>query len=519
MTQCVLAHDLGTTGNKATLYRSDGKILARTFQGYDTYHPHTNWVEQDATAWWEAVRTCTQRLFADARVGPENVACVSFSGMMLGCLPVDARGRPLRRCIIWADQRAEAQAALLEEKLGMQRVYTITGHRISPTYSGAKILWVRDNEPDVFAQTHKFLHAKDYIIHHLTGQFVTDRSDAASMNLYDLEGGMWSGEILDAVGLAEALLPTIHNSTDVVGEVTSQAAEEIGLRAGTPVVVGGGDGASATVGAGVVREGLAYNYVGSSSWIGINTPEPIYDPEMKIFNWPNMVPGMFVPCGTMQAAGGSYQWLRNEICTSEALAAEQAGVDAYEVMNLKAGASPPGANKLLFLPYLMGERSPHWNPKARGAFVGLTVKHTREDVIRATLEGITFNLKIILQTFLDAGATIREVRAIGGGAKGGFWRQLMADIYRVPILRPRFLEEATSLGAAIAGGVGVGLFNSFDVVDELIEIVDRHEPDPATEAIYQHLFPMFEATYEALLPIYDGLHEEAHTNQKQQEGQ
>lgn len=380
-------------------------------------------------------------------------------------------------------------------------------HRISPAYSASKILWVRDNEPDVFAEAHKFLHVKDYVIYRLTGEFVTDRSDAAGMNLYDLDNNVWSAEILDAVELDASLLPAIHDSTDVVGEVTREATEELGLRAGTPVVVGGGDGASATVGAGVVREGLAYNYVGSSSWIALATPEPIYDPEMKIFNWPNMAPGTFVPCGTMQAAGGSYQWLRDQVCVSEVLAADQLDLDAYEVMNLKAEQSPPGANNLLFLPYLLGERSPHWNPRARGAYVGLTAKHTREDVIRATLEGVTFNLKIILQTFLDAGADISEVRAIGGGAQGRFWRQLMADIYRRPILRPRFLEEATSMGAAIAGGVGVGLFDSFDVVDQFIEIIDRHEPNPATQEAYERLFPIFQATYEALVPIYDQLHE------------
>lgn len=505
--QCILAHDLGTTGDKATLYSPDGQVLARTFHGYHTYHPHSNWAEQDAAEWWEAVRTSTQRLFARARVGPEDVACISFSGQMMGCLPVDAQGRPLRRCIIWADQRAVEQAALLEEKLGMARVYRITGHRISPTYSGPKILWVRDNEPDIFAQTHKFLHVKDYIAYRLTGQFVTDRSDASGMSLYDLEGGTWSAEILEAIELDEDVLPTIHASTDVVGEVTRQAAEELGLRPGTPVVIGGGDGPCATVGAGAVREGPAYNYIGSSSWIAFSASRPIYDPNMKIFNFANMVPGMFMPCGTMQAAGGSYQWLRHQICTLEAWAAEQAGVDVYEVMNLKAEMSPPGANNLLFLPYLLGERSPYWNPKARGAFVGLTVKHTREDIIRATLEGITLNLKLILQTFLDAGAPIREIRVIGGGAKGRFWRQLMADIYRLPILRPRFLEEATSLGAAVAGGVGVGLFKDFNVVDQFIEIVDRHEPDPATEAVYQRLFPIFQAAYEALRPIYDQLYE------------
>ncbi len=504
--QYILAHDLGTTGDKATLYSPDGRVVARTFQGYETYHPHSNWAEQDPADWWEAVRVCTQRLFADARARPEDVACISFSGQMQACLPVDRQGRPLRRCIIWADQRSVEQAAVLEARLGMDTVYRITGHRITPTLSGTKIMWVRDREPEVFAQTFKFLHVKDYIICRLTGRFVTDRSDASGMNLYDLMQGTWSAEILEAAGLDAELLPEIHDSTDVVGEVTREAAEELGLRAGIPVVVGGGDGASATVGAGAVREGLAYNYVGSSSWIALTASRPLMDPGMKIFNYAHMIPGKFIPCGTMQAAGGSYQWLRRQICTSEALAAEQASVDVYELMNLKAEQSPPGANHLLFLPYLLGERTPYWNPKARGAFIGLTLKHTREDVIRATLEGITMNLKMILDAFLEAGAEIREVRVIGGGAKGRFWRQLMADIYRLPVLRPRWLEEATSLGAAVAGGVGVGLFPDFDVVDRFIEIVDRHEPDPSTEEVYRRLFPVFQAAYTALCPIYDQLH-------------
>ncbi|HEY65424.1 MAG TPA: xylulokinase [Caldilineae bacterium] len=503
MAPYILAHDLGTTGNKATLYDVDGQVVARAFQGYETYHPHGNWAEQDAADWWEAVEVCTRRLLAEARVAPEDVACISFSGQMQGCLPVDERGRPLRRCIIWADQRAVAQAASLEEKLGMERVYRITGHRISPTYSGSKIMWVREHEPDVFAQTHKFLHVKDYIAFRLTGRFVTDRSDASGMNLYDLKAGTWSGDILDAIDLDVALLPEIHDSTDVVGEVTREAAEALGLRPGTPVVIGGGDGACATVGAGAVREGVAYNYIGSSSWIAFTSPEPILDPGMKVFTFAHMVPGKFFPCGTMQSAGGSYQWLRRQICISEEQAAEAAGVDVYEIMNLKAEQSPPGANRLIFLPYLLGERSPHWNPRARGAFIGLTVRHTRADIIRATLEGITFNLKLILQTFLDAGAEIREMRVIGGGARGRFWRQLMADIYRLPILRPRLLEEATSLGAAVAGGVGVGLFESFDVVDRFIEIIDRHEPDPATATVYERLFPIFQAAYEALCPVYE----------------
>lgn len=505
--QFILAHDLGTSGNKATLYSAEGEVIASAFHGYETFHPHSNWAEQDPEEWWRAVEACTRQILASGRASADEIACISFSGQMQACLPVDEGGRPLRRCIIWADQRAVEQARQMEDRLGMAHVHRITGHRITPTLSGAKIMWVRDHEPDVYRQAHKFLHVKDYIVHRLTGQFVTDRTDASGMNLYDLEAGTWSAEILDAVGLAAEKLPEIHDSTDVVGEVIPAAAEALGLRAGTPVVIGGGDGASATVGAGAVREGIAYNYIGSSSWIAFTSAAPVIDAGMKVFNYAHMIPGKYIPCGTMQAAGGSYQWLRRQMCTMEEWVAQQAGVDVYEVMNLRAEQSPPGAQNLLFLPHLLGERTPHWNPRARGAFIGLTLRHTRADLIRAVLEGITFNLRSILRIFQEAGAEIREMRAIGGGAKGRFWRQLMADIYGLPVLRPRMLEEATSMGAAIAGGVGVGLFPSFDIVDALVEIVDRHEPDRAAQPIYETLYPIYQQAYEALCPIFDALHE------------
>lgn len=507
MKRFILAHDLGTTGNKATLFDDEGRLIASTFGGYETVHPQPTWAEQDPNDWWRAVCNATRALLAKSKVASQDIAVVSFSGQMMGCLPVDAAGNPLRPCIIWADQRGIAQAAQLAEQVGEERVYRITGHRISPTYSASKIMWVRDNEPDLFARVHKFLHVKDFIAYRMTGVFVTDRSDASGMNLYNLEGGAWSDEILNAIGLDPRQLPDIHNSTDIIGEITKEAAEQLGLAAGTPVVIGGGDGASAAVGAGAITEGPAYNYIGSSSWISFAATRPIYDPGRRIFNWAHMVPNMFAPCGTMQAAGGSYQWLQRQICWSESREAGETGEDVYEIMNRRAAESVPGARGLLFLPYLQGERSPHWNPKARGGFVGLQVTHTRADLIRATLEGISMNLRTILQSFLDANARIDEVILIGGGAKGVLWRQILADVFGRPTLCPRLLDEATSLGAAIAGGVGVGLFHDFSIVKQRIEIVDRHAPNPEAQAIYNRLYPIFLETYTALVPIFDQLHE------------
>lgn len=507
MKHFILAHDLGTTGNKATLFDHEGKLVASTFSGYETAHPQPTWAEQNPDDWWQAVGSATRALLAKSRVAPQDIAVIAFSGQMMGCLPVDSAGQPLRPCIIWADQRAVGQAARLAESVGEERVYHITGHRISPTYSASKIMWVRDHEPEVFARAHKFLHVKDYIASRMTGAFVTDRSDASGMNLYHLERGVWSDEVLEAIDLDPRYLPEIHNSTDVIGELTREAAEELGLAAGTPVVIGGGDGASAAVGAGAVMEGPAYNYIGSSSWISFAASHPIYDPGHRIFNWAHMVPGMFAPCGTMQAAGGSYQWLRHQVCWTENQEAEKTSEDVYEVMNRRAMESVPGAHGLLFLPYLQGERSPHWNPKARGGFVGLQVTHTRADLIRATLEGISMNLRTILQSFLDAGARIDEVILIGGGAKGALWRQILADVFGRPTLRPRLLDEATSLGAAISGGIGVGLFHDFSIINQCMEIVDRNMPDPEAQKIYDQLYPIFLESYTALVPIFDQLHE------------
>jgi xylulokinase len=501
----ILAHDLGTTGNKASLYDDQGCVRASAFYGYPTLYAQPTWAEQDPEQWWQAVCVSTKTLLAEARVAPADVACISFSGQMMGCVAVDAQARPLRNAIIWADQRAVPQAQRIVDGVGWEEAYRITGHRASSSYSGAKILWIRDHQPEIYRQVHKFLHAKDFVVARLTGAFVTDYSDASGMNLYDLCARDWSAPILDAIDLDLALLPDLHASTDVVGTVTAQAAAATGLRAGTPVVIGGGDGCCAATGAGVVREGSAYNYVGSSSWIAIATRTPILDPTMRTFTWAHLVPGMFSPCGTMQAAGGSYQWVRDNLGLPEKSAAADLGLSAYELLNLQAAQSPPGARGLLFLPYLLGERSPRWNPHARGGFVGLTMRHTRADMVRAALEGITLNLRVILEALQAQGAQVEAMRVIGGGARGALWRQIMADIYGMPVLRPALLEEATSLGAALAGGVGIGLFPDFTVAEQIVQIVETSHPNPATQETYGRLYDLFNRAYDALEPLFDGL--------------
>ena len=496
--RCVLAHDVGTTGDKATLYDEDGALLASAFVPYETSCPRVGWLEQSPQDWWRALCEATQALFRDARATPAEVAAVAFSGQMMGAVAVDTHVNPVRDAIIWADQRAVRETERVAERVDPRRVYSLTGHRLSPSYSAAKMLWIKENEPGSYLATHAFLNAKDFLAAKLTGAFVTDRSDASGTNLYDLERGAWSDELVEAFGIDAGKLPRVCESTDVVGEVSAAAAAESGLRRGTPVVIGGGDGSCAGVGAGVVREGLAYNYIGSSSWIALATRKPILDPEMRTFTWAHLVPGMFSPCGTMQAAGGSYQLARDLLAQDEKVVAENLGISAYELMNRELEQSPPGARGLVFLPYPLGERSPRWNPDARAAFIGLTNQHRRPDLLRAVLEGITLNLRVIFEAFTRQGAEIESLRVIGGGARGAVWNQIMADVFGVPVHRLALLEEATSMGAAAAGGVGAGIWKDFAKVDEMVEIASESRPRAHVHAVYDGLYEIFNAAYDSL---------------------
>ena len=505
MANYVIAHDLGTTGNKATLYDREGALVGAVFYAYDTEYAHTGWAEQNPNDWWEAVCLSTRQLLSETKVSRDDIGCITFSGQMMGAVPLDRDARPLRNAIIWADQRALDQERWIGERVSFEDVYRITGHRLSASYSLAKILWIRDNQPDIYSATHKFVHAKDSIVARLTGEFVTDPSDGSSMNLYDLESGEWSSAILDAVELPAEKLPRLRDSIAVVGAVRAAVADEVGVAAGTPVVIGGGDGACAAAGAGVIKEGSAYNYVGSSSWIALSTPEPICDPDYRTFTFGHVIPDMVMPTGTMQAAGASYQWTRDQLGQLEKETAEHLGISAYELINLEIDQVMPGAEGLFFLPYLLGERSPRWNPHARGAFIGLTIRHTRAHMYRAVLEGVTMNLRVILDAFRAQGTVIESMRVIGGGASGRVWNQIMADMYGMPVQRLAILEEATSMGAALVGGVGVGLYDDFDMIHQMNAVASTVEPNPRSQALYEEMLPIFNRLYDALAPVYDDM--------------
>jgi xylulokinase len=495
----ILAHDLGTTGNKVTLFDADaGAAASSLFEPYDTAYQQPNWAEQDPAGWERAVFGGTRRLLDQAGISPGAIAVVSFSGTMNGALPVDAAGEPLRPAILWADQRATAEAQFLADVFGAAQVYRCTGSRPGAAYTAAKLLWVKAHQPEIYARTHMVLQAKDYAAYLLCGVLATDYSDASNTNLFDLERRAWASDLIRAAGLDEDKLPSIYPSTTVVGRVTPRAAARSGLSAGTPVVIGGGDGACATVGAGSVAPGDAYTYIGSSAWIAVTAEKPVYDPEMRTFTVAHLDPRLYVPLGSMQCAGGSFDWLAG-------LLRGESESHIYDDLGSRAASAPPGAGGLLFLPHLMGERSPYWNPLARGAFVGLSMAHGRPEVTRAVMEGVALNLRSILEALGARRTGTTAMRLIGGAARSRTWRQILADVFGLPILLPALPTQATSLGAAIAGGIGVGLYPDFGVAHRFIRVAEAERPDARATRRYAEIYPLFLETYRALEPIFDRL--------------
>lgn len=448
----VLAHDLGTTGDKATLVAPDGSIVGSVTVPYPADFGSDGRAEQQPDDWWNAFCEANHRLLESRSIDPSRIAGVSFSGQMMGAVLLDDDDRPVRPAIIWADTRSQDQCVQLVDRVGMEAVYRMTGHRANPTYSLSKLMWVRDNEPSTFARARRFLLAKDVILQRLTGSYVTDPSDASSTNAYDQSAGAWSDELVAAAGLDPALFPEIVESTTDLGGVRAEVAREAGLSPSTRVIAGGGDGPMGALGAGIVdRADGIYTYLGSSSWVSFADTKPLHDPLMRSMTFNHVIPGHFVPTATMQAGGASLDWIVNVL--------RPGGDDRFDAALADAAAAEASSDGLYFLPHLLGERSPYWNPNARAVFAGLKMPHGRANMVRAVLEGVAFNLRTGLVAFEEAGSSFERIDAIGGAAKSPLVRQILADTWQLPVVPSSIGDHATSLGAAAVAAMGVGLID------------------------------------------------------------
>ena len=434
-------------------------------------------------------------------IEPEAVLGISFSSQMQACVLVDEKGNALRPVMIWADQRSGEQMEKLTEKVGADRMYEINGHRPSASYSIEKLMWIRDHEPEIYQNTYKMLLAKDYIICRLTGKFVTDYSEASGTDAFDLKGMEWSEEVLSAAEIPADKMPELHASTDVIGNLTAHAAEELGLAVNTKVVCGGGDGPCSALGAGSTENGQMFLSYGTSAWIAGTSDEVFLDKDRTLICFGHVIPGKYMPCGTMQAAGSSYSYIRHAMCGEEEVTAEKEGVSIYDVMNRLVEQSPAGAKGLVFLPYLVGERSPRWNPDASGSFLGIRMEHEKCDYIRAVMEGVAMNLGIILEKQRENGE-IQDLVLTGGGAKGDTLSQILADVLGVRLHRLDQVETATSVAAAVIAGIGVGVFKDFSVVDQFVKREKTFVPREEYKPVYDHQKKLFEKGYECLLDYY-----------------
>lgn len=452
----VLAHDLGTTGDKATLVTPDGEIVGSVTVPYPVDFGTDGRAEQDPDDWWNAFCEANHLLIDRHDVDPARIASVSFSGQMMGAVLTDDADRPVRPAIIWADTRAQRQCARLTERVDMRDVYRVTGHRANPTYSLSKLMWVRDYEPETFARARHFLTAKDVILQRLTGHYVTDPSDASGTNAFDQGAGRWSEELIEAAELDPHLFPEIVESTADVGGVRGEIADEAGLAPSTRVIVGGGDGPMGALGAGIVdRASGVYAYLGSSSWVSFADSTPLLDPLMRSMTFNHVIPGQYVPTATMQAGGASLDWIVS-ILRSD-------GERDFDRALTAAGEAEASSDGLYFLPHLLGERSPYWNPNARAVFAGLKMAHGRGSMTRAVIEGVAFNLRTGLIAFAEAGQSFDTVDVIGGAAKSTLVQQTLADMWQLPVVPSTIGDHATSLGAAAVAALGVGLIELHDV--------------------------------------------------------
>lgn len=490
--QYLLAHDLGTSADKAVLYTIKGDVAAEVTAEYPTYYPFERAAEQDPEDWWRAFCRTTKELLEKADCRAADILAVSFSAQMNSCLPVDREGKPLRRAMIWADQRADREAGEIAERVGLDTVYRTTGHRLSASYGIAKMAWFKRNEPDLYRRTAKFILPKDYLVFRLTGRLVSDYSDASHLACLNLQDLTWSEDILRAATIEGNKMPELLRSIDPAGAVSREASACCGLAEGTMVVLGGGDGACATAGAGISRPGQTYCSLGTSAWILTLFEKPYLDPQKRIFNLMYLDGRQAMSLGASQAAGLSLSWAVDTLFSEFKDTSE-----VYRNLDKLVGDVPAGSEGLLFLPYLLGERSPWWNPGATGCFVGLRPVHRREALLRAVLEGVGHTLKLILDA-LGEGCDISELSVIGGGARNRAWLQILADIWQKPVQVPRLLQYAASAGAAICAGVGAGVLKGLDDAGNFNPNLETLQPNPGQAATYAGALKRFKTVYLAL---------------------
>jgi len=493
-----LGIDVGTGGTRAVLVDTEGRVTASATAAHAPFaSPETGWAEQDPRDWWQAATVAIREVLSQSSIQPEAVRAIGFSGQMHGAVLLDNRDEVLRPALIWCDQRTSTQCRTITEKVGADRLIELTCNPALTGFTLPKLLWVREVEAEIWRQVRGVLLPKDFVRLKLTGDKATDVADASGTLLFDVKQRKWSEQMLAAAEIDESLLPRVYESPEITGVVSAAAAEATGLRAGTPVVGGGGDQAAGAVGMGIVRPGTVSATIGTSGVVFAASDKPALDPKGRVHTFCHAVPGRWHVMGVTQGAGLSLRWFRDQFG-----AGAEDGRDPYERITEEAAIVPPGANGLLWTPYLMGERTPHLDPAARAALVGLTASHTRAHVVRAILEGVAFSLRDTFEIFAEMNVPVGEIRLGGGGARSETWRQIQADVYG-QVAKTVEAEEGAAYGAALLAGVGAGAWDTVDqACDSVVRIKSAANPNPEAVRVLAAQYQMFRQVYPALRSLH-----------------
>jgi xylulokinase len=494
----LLGIDVGTSGTKALLITTDGEAVASSTRIYPLSTPYPLWAEQDPEDWWQATIGAIRDVLAESGVDPKSIRGMGLSGQMHGAVLLDENNQVLRPGILWCDQRTAAECAWITETVGQEKIVDVLCNPVLTGFTAGKIIWVRNNEPEVYAKVRKVLLPKDYIRYRLTGEFATEVSDASGTALFDVRNRKWADEVLDAIDIPKEWMPRCYESPEVSGRITEATAGLTGLKAGMPVVGGGGDQAAGAVGNGVVESGIISSTVGTSGVVFAFADEPVIDPQLRVHTFCHAVPDKWHVMGVMLSAGGSLRWYRDTFAEQEMSVSRSIGGEVYDILSQQADTVDPGCEGLIFLPYLTGERTPYPDPNARGNFFGITLRHGKAHFVRSVMEGVAYGLRDPFTILDEMNVPIRQVRASGGGARSAVWRQIQADVSGRDHVVIN-VDEGPAFGVPLLAGVGTGFYGSVEeACRSTIKVNLSTSPEPSANAIYSEYYGVYRNLYKAL---------------------
>lgn len=479
--------DIGTTGVKTILINEEGIIVANSFASYLTYTPKPNWAEQHPQDWYDATIKTLREVVTKSRVHPKDIKGIGFSGQMHGLVLLDKNDKVLRPAILWCDTRTAKQAQCITQTVGSEKLREWVSNAAFEGFTAPKIIWIRENESQIYSKIKKILLPKDYVRFRLSGELATEVSDASGTLLFDVKKRQWAQSMLEALDIPESFLSNCYESIDICGHVNKGTAELTGINAGTPIVGGGSDNACGAVGVGVVKSGKVMASIGTSGVVLAHTENPKVDPEMRLHTFCHSVPNKWYLMGVMLSAGGALRWFKDML-----------GVDTYETLDKEAASITADSEGLIFLPYLMGERTPHKDANAKGVFFGLTIRHGKTHLVRSIMEGVACGMRDSLEIMKELGVEIDQIRITSGGARSTLWAQIQADVYGTEVATVN-IYEGSAFGATILAGVGVGVFESVEqATDNIVRVTNHIEPIAKNVDMYNDYYKIYKSLYPKL---------------------